>query len=549
MQWNELQKIKRFKDIISTLTKYGFDDFVQRLEIPGAAIIRKIHPVEIEMGLFERIRCAMEDLGPTFVKMGQIMSLRSDLLPPEFLDELSKLQDEVPPSETDDIKATIEENIEQSIEDVFSVFNVEPLAAASLSQIHQAVLKQEGKIVCIKVQRPGIREKIQSDMAILETFINFVHQKFDELKSYDLPGLIKVVRSHLMKEIDFSIEARNMRIARSNADEGSIYIPAVYQDYCSEKILVMDFVQGTKLKDAVFPAQKDARQTALQGLKAGIFQILEDGFFHADPHPGNILIVDDGRTAIIDWGMVGRLTETERFELIDLLKGIVDKDSGSILRSLLVMCKSIGKDMDERALERDILDVLDAYYAVPIKDMHIGRLLMSLSNLLRTHRLQLPTNLVIMIKALVTAEGSARLIYPDLDVVSETRSLVHRLALKRYKPEVVWRRISQAFSSILNLQRELPAQLRQIVSKLDKGKLEMRFQLDELEQLVNSLENASSRLTTGIITGAIIMGSSMIITTGIGPHIFGFPALGVIGYIMSVLLGIWLIITILRSKR
>jgi ubiquinone biosynthesis protein len=149
----------------------------------------------------------------------------------------------------------------------------------------------------------------------------------------------------------------------------------------------------------------------------------------------------------------------------------------------------------------------------------------------------------------VTAGGSARLIYPALDFVSETRSLVHRLALKRYKPEVVWRRISQALSSILNLQRELPAQLRQIVSKLDKGKLEMRFQLDELEQLVNSLENASSRLTSGIITGAIIMGSSMIITTGVGPHIFGFPALGVVGYILSVLLGLWLIITILRSKR
>ena len=327
------------------------------------------------------------------------------------------------------------------------------------------------------------------------------------------------------------------------------YIPAVYEDYCSEKMLVMDFVQGSKLKNLAVPTQNDARQIALQGLKAGIFQILEDGFFHADPHPGNILIMDDGRTAIIDWGMVGRLTETERFELIDLLKGIVDKDSDSILHSLLVICRSIGNDIDKRALERDILDVLDVYYAVPIKDMNIGRLLMTLSSLLRTHNLQLPTNLVIMIKALLTAEGSARLIYPDLDVVSETRSFVHRLALKRYKPEVFWRRTSQAFSKILTLQRELPAHLRQIVSKLDRGKLEMRFQLDELEQLVNSLENASSRLTTAIITGAIIMGSSMIITTGIGPYIFGFPALGVIGYIMSVLLGMWLVLSILRNSK
>jgi ubiquinone biosynthesis protein len=200
-------------------------------------------------------------------------------------------------------------------------------------------------------------------------------------------------------------------------------------------------------------------------------------------------------------------------------------------------------------MERELLDILDTYYAVPIKDMDIGQLLMSMTTLIRNHKLRLPTDLVIMIKALVTAEGSARQAYPELDVVSEIREYVSSLAIQRFKPETIWRNLRHSFSSIWAMQREIPRRIQQIIGKLDRGELAFRFQLDKLEQLVNSLENASNRLVTGIITGAIIMGSSMIITTGIGPYLFGFPALGVIGYLLSVVLGLWLIITILRTKK
>ncbi|MGD8208518.1 MAG: AarF/UbiB family protein [Desulfobacterales bacterium] len=277
--------------------------------------------------------------------------------------------------------------------------------------------------------------------------------------------------------------------------------------------------------------------------------MLKVGFFHADPHPGNLLITDDMKLCIIDWGMTGRLTERDRFELIDLLKAVVDKDSDALVHGLLRVCQVRGKTVQPRALERELLDILETYYAVPIKDMDIGQMFMSITTLIRNHQLRLPPDLVIMTKALVTAESTARKAYPELDVVSEIEEFVTDLAAKRFSPEIVWRNLRNSFSNIWASQRDIPRQIQQIISKLEKGELGLHFRLDKLERLVNSLESASKRLTTGIITGAIIMGSSMIITTGIGPYLFGLPALGVIGYLLSVVLGLWLVITILRTKK
>lgn len=549
MQFSDLEKLKRFKDIVATLLKYGFDEIVQRMQLPGSDLVRRVYPIEKELGLYERIRCALEELGPTFIKLGQIMSLRPDLLPAELLDELEKLQDEVPPFDLGDVESTIKKTLGKSIDDLFSVFDAEPIAAASLSQVHKGVLKQGSHIVSVKVQRPDIETMIRSDLDIIETICIFLDQKYDDLKTYDLPGIVKVIRDTLLKEIDFTTELRNMNIARAYASETEIHIPKTYDQYCSEKILVMEFIQGEKFKDIVPGSRYDTKRLATQGLNAAIKQILADGFFHADPHPGNLLVTEEMKLCIIDWGMVGRLTESDRFELIELLKAVVEKDSDALVHSLLRLCQIRNETIKPRAMERELLEILDTYYAVPIKEVDIGQLLISITTLIRNHHLRLPTEFVIMLKALVTAEGTARQAYPELDVISEVKEEVWRLALKRFSPEIVLRNLRNSLSRIWASQRELPRRIQMIISKLDRGELGLHFQLDKLEHLMASLENASNRLTIGIITGAIIMGSSMIITTGIGPHIFGFPALGVIGYLVSVVLGLWLIITILRTKN
>ena len=549
MDLKTLAGLARFKDIVMILMKYGFDDVISRLEIPGIELIKKIHKGNDELGTFERMRYALEDLGPTFVKFGQIMSLRPDMLPPQLIHELSKLQDEVAPVEFSQIKETVENNTGRPLQDTFSIFDAEPLAAASISQVHRGILKKEGHIVSIKVQRPGIQSKIKADLDILAAIADQLHERIDDLKTYDLPNLVRVTRRNLLRELDFKREARNMKIAASFAGEHSeIYIPEVYEEYCTERLLVMEYVQGIKLKDLDTEDVIDPESMAKQGLKAAIKQILDDGFFHADPHPGNILITEDERLCLMDWGMTGRLSERDRHELIDLLKSVVDKDSEAMVYAL-VRLSSAEEAIDQRGLERELLEILDSYYAVPVKEMNIGQLLMAITELLRKYRLRLPSDLVIMIKALVTAEGTARIIYPDLNIVAEAKDYISSLALERFKPKSLWRSFRFTLSEFFSLQKELPRRMVQILNKADSGDLTLGFRHENLGRLRNTLDNITNRLTFGIIIAAMIIGSSMIITTGIGPFLFGFPALGVIGYLISGLLGLWLIFNIIRKRK
>ena len=549
MYLNDLKKLRRFKDIVGILAKYGFDEIIDRLELPGADFLHKIGPAVTNLDLFERIRIVIEELGPTFVKFGQIMSLRPDLVPEKLLGELEKLQDNVPAVGAADIIPVIEKSLGCPVSDVFSEFCLEPVAAASLSQVHKGTLRENGKMVAVKVQRPNIIKDITSDLDILDLICRFLDQQFVELQCYDLPELSRTVRYNLMQEIDFNQELNNINIARSYAEQTDVYIPMPYKEYSSRKLLVMDFFEGEKFNDLLPASRYQRERIARQGLHIVVKQILEDGFFHADPHPGNLLVSSDMRLCIIDWGLVGRLTEWDRFMLIEMLTAVVDKNSEALVDSFLQICHTRGKRKQRKSLERGLLNILDRYYALPIKEMDVGGLLNNLLTLLRENKLQLPTDMVIMIKALVTAEGAASLVFPELSVIEELRERVHQLALERYKPGVIWRGLKNSITRFWSLQRELPRQLLQIIEKIEDGELSFKFHLDKLESLVNTLENASNRLTTGIITGAIIMGSSMIITTGVGPFIFGLPALGVIGYLLSVVLGLWLVITILRTKK
>jgi ubiquinone biosynthesis protein len=545
-----LKNLKRFKDIVAILAKYGFGEIVRRIDLPEVVTPKMAVEAKTD-SVYVRIRCALEELGATFIKFGQAMSLRPDLLPPELLSELGKLQDDVPSLELADVKAIVADSLGAPVDEAFSVFDVKPIAAASLSQVHKGVLKREGQIVSIKIQRPGIKQMIESDLDILASLADLLDQQFEGLATYDLPELVQVIRRHMMTELDFRSEMRNMGIARSFAADTPVYVPKSYGRYCTDQVLVMDYVPGVRYGELATGSRHDRRRIATQGLAAATKQILEDGFFHADPHPGNLLITDKMNLCIIDWGMVGRLTEKDRFELIDLLRAIVDKESDTLMHSVLRLCKTRrgNATASQPSIERDLLTLLDTYHAVPIKQMNVGQFLVDVMSIVRDHQLRLPTEHAIMIKALVTAEGSARQMYPELNVVAEVKESVNVLVKERFKPTAIWRHLRQSMANLWAFQRDLPRQIQQIISKLDSGSLELQLNHNKLEALAHTIENASNRLTIAIIAGAIIMGSSMIITTGVGPYLFGFPALGVIGYSLSVVLGLWLIYTIIRSKK
>jgi len=522
---------------------------VQRLDLPGTGVIKRIEKAGRELDTYERIRYALEELGPTFVKFGQIMSLRPDLLPPPLIRELSRLQDEVAPEEFDTIKPALQQSLGQDLTEIFSAFDEKSFASASLSQVHKGVLRELGRSVAVKVQRPGIRRKVELDLDILETLVNRLNERSEDLRVYDLPNLVRIIRRNLLRELDFTREARNMKIARSAMDEEEgIYVPEAYDEYCREQVLVMEYLEGTKLKDLEALPRDDAEILAKQGLNAAIKQILEDGFFHADPHPGNLLVEDGRRLCLLDWGMVGRLSVRDRYELMDLIKSVVEKDSEGLVDSLLLLTKG-EYGIDRRGMERDLLEILDTYFAVPIKDMNLGHLLLDITTLLRSYRLRLPVDLMIMIKALITAEGTARQIYPDLNVISEAESSIERLAAERFWPGRLWHNLRGSIRHFLALQRQFPLRAYQIMDKLDRGELAIRFEHENLEGLRKTLEHIFNRLTFGIIIGAMIIGSTMIITTGVGPLLFGFPALGLVGYMISGLLGLWLVFNIIRTRK
>ncbi len=552
MDIHTLSRLGRFKDIAVTLVSYGFGDLISRLDLPER--ILRLSPKKsqyIHLDAWTRLRLVITELGPTFIKFGQLLSLRSDLLPLELTAELSKLQDDVPPEKFEDIKNRIETELQVPLDEVFADFETTPIAAASLAQVHRALLKKDRTVVALKVQRPGIRKTISYDLDILAGLARQLHDRVETLAVYNLPQLIQELRKLMFQELDFEREARNMRLAGVNLkNEEFLSLPAVFNEYTTSSVLCMELVQGVPLKDYLkLELPFEERQAlARVGIRAVLKQVLEDGFFHADPHPGNIIIQNQKVLTLLDWGMVGRITPKTRSELMSLLEAVVDRDSEIVLNILLLFSHHSGQiNMD--SLQRDIMDILDDYYSVPLSEINIGQLLNALTNLLFEHKIRMKSDLAIMVRAIVASEGSARLLYPELNVVAETEPYLKKIALEKLSPAYLKRKIRKEFTKFLQLNREVPLRFNQILGKMENDQLSIGFEHRNLDGLRNTLDRIANRITLGLLTAAMVIGSSMIITTGVSPFLFGYPALGLIGYLLSGCIGLWLIIDILRKRK
>lgn len=550
MDFYTISRLNRFKFIILTLAKYGFGDLVSRLDLPEKLF--HLHPKReaySERHTWERIRYVFAELGPTFIKFGQILSLRTDLIPADLAIELSKLEDDVPPEDMSELKAHMESSMDSPFDEVFADFESEPMAAASLAQVHRAILKKDKSVVAVKVQRPGIRRTITNDLDILAGLARQLHERVEALTVYNLPDLVKELRRLMLQELDFEREARNMRVAKANfADDPTIYMPKVHTEHTTNRILVMELITGTKLRDMQALSAESRKRLALNGLRASMKQILQDGFFHADPHPGNIFILPDGRLSLLDWGMIGRLTPTTQMKLISLLHGVVEKDSEAILDVFLSLSQQ-RVVTEQNALHRDIMDILDDYYSVPLNEINMGQLLSAMTNLFQNYRIVLQSDLAIMVKALITSEGSARLLYPELNVIAEAKPFVAQVVKDKYSPWNLQRHLRKGVSAVFKMQKDMPKQLNTILGKLENDELSIGFEHKRLEGMRRTLENTANRVTLGVITASMIIGSSMIITTGVKPLLFGYPALGLVGYLLSGFVGAWLVFDILRKRK
>jgi ubiquinone biosynthesis protein len=535
----------RLKQIVKILAKYGFEDVLGYLNLPGRDATHRITRVPPGHTPYERIRMALEELGPTFVKFGQILSVRADLIPRPLVLELERLQDDAAPIDAAAALSVVRENLPRPVDDVLAHFDPRPLAAASLSQVHRGVLRADGREVALKIQRPGIREDIDRDLELFAFIARRLHARIESLACYDLPGLVELLRRTLETELDFLREARHMHIAgRQMSALPGIRVPVVERGLSSTKVLVVEYIEGVR-PDGAPPAE--GPRLARIGLAATVTQILENGFFHADPHPGNMLIVGGETICLLDWGMVGRLTPNDRDRMIDLLGAIVHRDSDALVDVLLSIAGR-PSDIERRSLQVDIMELLDMHTVTAVADIRLGVLLLDISDLIRKHRLHLPADLFLMFKALVTAEGTVRSIDPRLDVISEVAPHVRRLALERLSPPRVWGRIRSLGLRLAASPGRFPKQVARVVDQMRRGELRLRFEHHNLGDLRHTLDKIFSRLTLGIISGSMIIGSSLILVTELPPMVAGYSMLGLIGYLLAGVLGLWVVYDILRSR-
>ena len=548
MELKSIRNLSRFRHIIWVLLKYGFDDIIHRLDLPGSFILKRIDRIKVPLTVNERIRMVFQELGPTFIKFGQILSMRPDLVPTLLVLELKKLQDQVPHAPQPAVQTLLEKALGRPLEEIFSEFDWTPVGSASLAQVHKARLAKENKIVAVKIQRPDIRPLIRADLNILA----YIAGRLNELRTYqlyDLPGLVDELRFSLDRELDFTREARNMKIfSKTLSYPELMFIPEVFDDYTTPYVLTMELVEGTRV-DRLDDSTVNREQLARNGARIMLDQMLRRGFFHADPHQGNLLVMEDGRLCFLDWGMTGRITRDLRHRLIELIQALIQKDSETILRLIPHLTADVPSDINHNRLERDLLDLIDSYYDFSLKEIQIGELVLSLMNLLNEHRLRIRSDFALMSRAILALEGLGKELAPNFNLIEEARILITELAKERWSIKTLSEDLRTQGLNLFDLVQDFPARLQALFRKVDKGDLTLTFKHTGLSALNTTLERISNRVTFGIILAAMIVGSSMIITTGVKPLLFGFPALGVVGYLVSGILGLWLIINILRKKK
>ena len=557
--WETLGTVRdlgRLQEIAAVLIRYGFGDLVRRI---GLADVleragRLLHwgddsSQRLPMTAPMRVRRAMEELGPTFVKLGQVLATRVDLFPPEWIAEFSELQNAVPALPYAQIHEQLKRDVGGEPAQVFAWLDETPLAAASLAQAHRARL-HDGREVVLKVRRPGIRDVVEADLRLLARLAEIIEARLPDLRRYHPAEVVQQFTTSLRRELDFAAECRNAeRIARDFEGRQDILIPQVHWQWTCESLNVQDFVDGISGRDlaGVDAAGLDRRQLANRGADIVLKMVLQDGCFHADPHPGNIIYLRDGRIGVIDFGMVGTLSESRRFQVAQLLHGLVEQEPEAVADILLEWAGGVA--VDEGRLQQDISQFVDRYRGVPLKDLRIGLMLSDITLLLRSYNLMLPADLALMIKAFLTLEGMGRQLDPEFDMASAARPFLERVVMQRYAPRALLRRGRRSLLGMIDLAGELPRDLRRLVQAARRGRLQIKVETNALKGFGDQVNQAANRLVVGIITAALIIGSSIVMHSVGGLSSRWLLVLGVGGFIGAGLCGVWILFSIWRSGR
>ena len=547
--------LKRFRQISAVSLKYGFGQLLSRIKVSQYLLrsqsltVKSLKEV-VELSPPERLRMALEELGPAFIKLGQVLSMRPFMIPPAYIRELSKLQDEVSPIEYEQVRQVIRQELDREPEVLFSKFYREPLASASLAQVHRAVTP-DGHQVIVKVQRPGVRRLIMEDMSILKDLAGLLVKHLPESRRYDPGGIVEELERTTRREVDFTNEGRSMEIfARNFAEDETVHVPGVYWELSSSRVLTIEWIDGIKISHLdKFPENDlDRRIVARRGGRALLKQIFEDGFFHADPHPGNLFVLPGNIIAPVDFGMMGRLSPEMMSQLSELLVALFHQDVDELSRLYLEM-GLVREEIDLTAFKLDLTDLIDKYTGLPLNRIDMQVVMEDLFSISQRYQFRIRSEYMLLARALVTYEEVGRLLDAEYNFLTEAEPFVKDLLKRRFHPERILRELVRTGRDLHHLVKVFPQEMSSILKKVRRGELALEFRHRGLDRLINELDRSSNRLAFSLIIAALIIGSSMIMHLEMGPFLFGYSILGIAGFSIAGVLGLWLAIAILRSGR
>ncbi len=537
----------RAKEIFSILARNGFADMLHQAGAPPGLWRKMIPQPSTERTTNERIRMTLEELGPTFVKFGQMLSMRPDVIPRGLILELRKLQDSVKPLPFSEMRPVLDAALGKPHGQVFDDFDKTPAASASLAQVYRANLL-EGLPVAVKVQKPDIKRKIEIDLDLAAWIAGQLHQRSATLKPYDLPSVVEEVRKGILHELDFRNEARNQEYFNSiNPLPEKVLAPLVYSALSSELVLVTQWIDGTSIvANTHTPEQRVA--IAANGASSLMHQVLVDGFFHADPHAGNLIVTDDARLAFIDWGLVGHLTRRLRHALADFWTAAIEQDAERIVRIAADLAPSAARP-DLRRMETEVTIALREELNFEVGNPELGRAMLRLLFIMGNNGVPLSREYSLMAKAVLSIEDVGRALDPNFDIREHARPILEKQQSEHWSARSILHAVEEFAKNGLNGLRDLPSELTRFMKRLEHDNLTVNFQHKGLEHLEETAHTAANRITLGVIVGSLIVGSSLVVTTRAGPTLFGYPALGIVGYVISGVFGLYIAYDIVRHGR
>lgn len=549
-----VRDIKRLQDILLVLFESGFGYIVSKIKlsrfIPWGKRLKSKLKSSKKITNAERLRLTLEKLGPTFIKFGQVLSLRPDLMPKEYIRELGKLQDDVPPFSSEKAKKILERELGGPISKFFLKFDDKPIASASIAQVHKATLKNK-KVVAVKIRRPGVQKLMETDIEIILKIAALIEKYMPQLRKYNPIAIVNEFHEWTKRELDLRKEARNaQRFYNNFKGSKTIYIPKPYKELCTKKVFVSEFVEGIELHNIEGVKRKgfNLDKVIRNSYEAMLTQVFKHGFFHADPHPGNLLIMKDNRVAFIDYGIVGYFNDELKQKSIDIILGIVEDDAGKVIEALLSLGDVEKSGIDLDAFKISVQDAIEELQGTSLKDVKLSSVLEEVMDIALQYHVKMPLDFILFGKTIVTLEGIALQYSPEFKIIEVTRPYIERLVMVE-KPKYF---IKELISTTLKLKRNIlsfPTQTYNILRKLQKGSIKFGIEDREIRRLGVEIDKSSDRMVYGMIIAALIISSAWTVNIPGGPRIWDVHFLPFTFLVFALIVSFMLLFSIHRENE